>query len=284
VRVAEYGPHRRAELAALMERVWGERPPEAELEWLYERNPVRPASVLLAEDDGRVVGAVAMSFLRMSIGEAELVVGMPVGLATDPEHRGRGIFRGLQAANEERAREAGVRLLLIVPNASSARVLVGRLAWTPLHSLRVWARPRLLRGRPRRTRRVDRLPPLVTQCHKQRFHDDRVLRDPAYLDWRFVAAPRPYLLLDGGDRYAVCGRRGRVGVVAATCGDVLDDVAAVAGGNVLVAAPPPGDRRRYALAGYLPTPRTFTVLGKSLHPRQPLPARPHFELGDLDFF
>jgi len=51
----------------------------------------------------------------------------------------------------------------------------------------------------------------------------------------------------------------------------------------LIAAPPPGERRRYALAGYVPTPRAFTVLGKSLHPSQRLPARPHFELGDLDF-
>ena len=41
------------------------------------------------------------------------------------------------------------------------------------------------------------------------------------------------------------------------------------------------EARQYARAGYLPTPRTFTVLGKSLG--HPIPARPHFELGDLDF-
>jgi len=45
-----------------MARVWGERPDEAELERFYEQNPVRPASVLLAEEDGRVVGTVAISF------------------------------------------------------------------------------------------------------------------------------------------------------------------------------------------------------------------------------
>jgi GNAT superfamily N-acetyltransferase len=289
VRIAEYGPDRRADVAALMERVWGALPAEAELAWMYESSPVRPASVLLGEEDGRLVGVVAMSFLRMSIGGAELVVGMPVGLATDPAHRGRGVFQTLQRANEERARETGIRLLLIVPNAASAAVLVWRLGWTKLPSLRVWVRGRLLRARCRRAPAVERLPSPVTQCHEQSRPGDRVLRDAAYLEWRFGTAPRPYLLLDGGDGYAVCGRRGRVGVVAAVSpkgarGDLLEEVAAATEQRLLIAAPPPTERRRYALAGYLPTPRTFTVLGKSLHPEQPLPPRPHFELGDLDFF
>jgi GNAT superfamily N-acetyltransferase len=282
VRIVEYGPDRRSDVADLMQRVWGERPAEAALEWSYERNPVRPASVLLAEEDDRVVGSVAISFLRMAVDGEEVDVGMPIGLATDPEARGRGVFTRLQEANEERVRGLGIRLLLIVPNTASTRVLVGRLGWRPLPPLRVWARLRPLRGR-RRARRVEAFPSLVTQCHKHRGAGDRVLRDAEWLNWRFVDAPRPYVLLDGGDGYAVAGRRGRAGVVAAVCGELLADVTAAASGTPLIAAPPPSERRRYALAGYVPTPRTFTVLGKSLDPRQPLPARPHFELGDLDF-
>ena len=46
MRVAEYGASRRADVADLMGRVWGTRPAEDELAWFYERNPVRPASVL----------------------------------------------------------------------------------------------------------------------------------------------------------------------------------------------------------------------------------------------
>jgi predicted N-acetyltransferase YhbS len=288
VRIVEYGPDRRSDVADLMQRVWGRRPAEAELEWSYERNPVRAASVLVAEEDDRVVGSVAISFLRMSIGGEEVEVGMPVGLATDPAYQGRGVFSRLEAANEERVRELGIRLLLIVPNAASTPVLAGRLGWRELPSLRVWARGRVLRARPRRARQADRLPPLVTQCHKPRVTGDRVLRDSAWLNWRFADAPRPYLLLDGRDGYAVAGSRGRLGVVAAVSprgarGDLLGDVTAAARGRLLIAAPPPGERRRYALAGYVPTPRAFTVLGKSLHPSQRLPARPHFELGDLDF-
>src|SRR5262249_43364674 len=109
---------------------------------------------------------------------------------------------------------------------------------------------------------------------------DRVLRDDAWLNWRFADAPRDYALLHG-DGYAVVGRRGRVGVVAALDGNMLGDVSAVAAGPVVIASPPPWDARRYALGGYVPTHRTFTVLGRSLG--HVVPERPHFELGDLDF-
>lgn len=185
MRVAEYGPSRRADVAALMARVWGKGPDEAELEWFYERNPVRPASVLLAEDDGRVVGSVGISYQPLAGG----VAGFAVHLATDPDYRGRGIFSELQAANETRAREGGVSLLLTVPTAQSARVLTGRLGWTVLPSLRVWARPW-----PRRIRaaRVATL-------------------GDAYLDWRFAAAPRGYALYADG---TVVGKRGRLSYVA----------------------------------------------------------------------
>src|SRR5262249_28098788 len=149
VRVAEYGPSRRADVADLMARVWGRRPDEAELEWLYERNPVRPASVVLAEEDDRVVGSAALSFQPLS----GVVVGFAVHLATDPAFRGRGIFSELQSENESRAKAAGVTPLLTVPTAESARILTGRLGWQALPSLRVWARPW---PRPIRTPRVPR--------------------------------------------------------------------------------------------------------------------------------
>jgi GNAT superfamily N-acetyltransferase len=278
VKVVEYDASRRADVADLMARVWSERPDEYELEWFYERNPVRPASVLLAEEEKRVVGTVAISFLRMSIGSEEIEVGMPLRVATDPAFRGRGIFAKLQAANEERARELGVPLLLTVPNAASTPVFVQRLGWSELPPVRVWARPKLLPIKPR-GRWVDRFTPQVTQWYKDG-SGDRVLRDEAWLNWRFADAPREYGLLEG-DGYVAVGRRGRLGVVAVVCGRLLGDAAAASRSPALIAAPPPSERRRYLAAGYLPTPRTFTVLGKSLG--HPVPEQAHFELGDLDF-
>jgi GNAT superfamily N-acetyltransferase len=261
-----------------MERVWGQRPSDAELEWFYERNPVRPASVLLGEEAGKVVASVAISFQRMAIGGDELEAGTAVRLATDPAYQGRGYFARLQAENEERVASLGVRLLFTVPTAASAPILTGRLGWSPLPALRVWARLKLLPGRARAAR-VERFHDFVTSRHLQG-SSDRVLRNEAWLNWRFADAPQRYALLEG-DGYAAVGRRRRVGVVAVVDGDLLGDAAAVSEGPALVAAPPPDQARRYALAGYVPTPKTFTLLGKSLG--HPLPERPHFELGDLDF-
>jgi GNAT superfamily N-acetyltransferase len=278
VRIADYDASRRADVADLMGVVWGERPDERELEWFYERNPVRPASVLLGEEDGRVIATVAISFQQMAIDGEEVEVGMPLRVATDPSFRGRGIFATLQAANEERVRELGVRLLLTVPNAASTPVFLEKLGWTPLPPVRVWARLRLLPSRLR-ARGVTSIDQVTL---RRKAGEDRVLRDAAWLDWRFANAPKPYTLLER-DGYAVVGRHRRLAVAAAVEGDLLGDVAAAARGPALIAAPPPWQQRRYGLAGYVPTPRTFTVLGKALVASQAVPAHPHFELGDLDF-
>jgi len=233
VRVAEYGASRRADVADLMGRVWGRRPDEAELEWLYERNPARPASVLLAEEDGRVVGSVAIGFDPSGRGQA-------FHLATDPSYRRRGVFSTLQAANEERARSAGATLLYTVPTPASARVLTSRLGWHALPPLRVWARP---------------LPPRVPAARVERLGD-------AWLDWRFAEAPRPYALYADG---TVVGRRGRLSYVAR--------------GRLGSATLALGASLRDA---YLPTPKAFTLLAKTLD-GSPLPPRLELELGDLDF-
>ncbi len=233
MRVADYGPSRRADVADLLGRVWGTRPDEAELEWFLERNPVRPASVLLAEEDGRVVGCVGISFDPAGRGQA-------VHLATDPAYRGRGIFTALQAANEERARAAGASLLFTVPTRASARILAGRLGWSELAPLRVWARPR-----PRRPR----------AARVQRFGEP-------WLDWRFAEAPRPYELY--ADR-TVVGRRGRLTYVA----HGRPGAATLALGASL-------------RSGYLPTPKAFRLLAKSLD-GSPLPDRLPLAFGDLDF-
>ncbi len=282
MRIVEYDPERRADVAALLGRVWGTSPREDVLAWLYERNPVRPASVLLGEDEGRVVGLVAISFVRLALDGAELEVGMPIHLATDPAARGRGIFSELQTANEERARQLGIGLLLIVPNAASAGILTGRLGWKPLGPLRLWARAKLRGGHPRALpiARFERLEPSAGS-------GGSVVRDAAWLNWRFVDSPTPYQrLAAGGDAahgYAVSGRKGRLGVVAAVEGPLVRDAVAAAGGPVVVASPPPGEHVRYLSAGFLPTHRRLTVLGKALDPAVRVPERPHFELGDLDF-
>jgi hypothetical protein len=100
--------------------------------------------------------------------------------------------------------------------------------------------------------------------------------------WRFVDAPRPYTVIERGG-CAVAARRGRVGNVVTVDGAGLSDAVRAARGVAVIACPPPWERGRYLAAGFVPTTKSFTVLGKSLD-GTPLPQRPHLELGDLDFF
>jgi hypothetical protein len=109
-----------------------------------------------------------------------------------------------------------------------------------------------------------RAPPRVAELSPLPPREGGLVRDAAYLRWRFGGARR-YRLHEDGRGYVVVGRRGRIPYVAATGGDpVLPGPA--------VGLPP---------SGGLPLPRRFDVLGRSLG--APLPGRVRLELGDLDF-
>ena len=151
-----------------MGRVWGERPDEAELAWFYEANPVRPASVLLAEEDGKTVGDRGDRLRRGCRSAARaLEVGMPLRVATDPGYRGRGIFararggeRGARAAARRPAaahgseRRLGARLprQARLARAAAAPGLVARGGSGAASRAR--AARRALRGRAASTRRA----------------------------------------------------------------------------------------------------------------------------------
>ena len=262
-----------------MARVWGERPDESELEWFYERNPVRPASVLLGEEDGRVVGDGRDQLpahgdrRRGARGRACRCASRPT-----PGYRGRGIFaRARRRANEERVRELGRPAAADrAERRVGARSSPGASAGSALPPLRVWARaavlpagacgsgssasstPLLADGRPRAPRR--RL--ARTGASPTRRAATRCSRGDGYA----VGATA------GGSAWS---RRSR-----AACSAMRR---APRGGTVVIAAPPPWERRRY-LARRLPADaEDLHACSASRSTGRPLPERPHFELGDLDF-
>src|SRR4051794_13346433 len=91
-----------------MERVWSEPQDLDELAWWHERPGT---TTLVATDGGRFVGTATMSLVRLLLGGEETTVGIATRLATDPEHRGRGVFGGLQREAEARGGGAGARPL-----------------------------------------------------------------------------------------------------------------------------------------------------------------------------
>ncbi len=333
LRVAPYEPSRQDDLFALMDRVWGSHMPKAEFDWWFEDNPVGGRLVTLMEDGDAIVGVAAMSYFRTVLHGREQQVAMPVHVATDPGYRRRGIFPALEEANERAAADAGSPVTLTFPNSASHPIFVAGLGWTDLPSRRLWARvlkpgavPRYLLRRaspagglndadpaPRargavRVVAVDRLDERADELWAEAAPalGNHLVKDAAYLNWRFAEAPREYRIFAAlrGERLAglaVLGYAYRHGVAGGFLADLvapprereavvallrraLEDVRG--GADALIALPPPARPHRAAFlqAGFLPTHKSIRFIGKVLRPEGHLAGPWHFALGDFDFF
>ncbi len=282
-------PARRDEFLALMQETYGEAMAPAEFDWWFDRNPAGPRILNEArDDDGTPLGALAMSFARMSQGLAAFAV----HAVTTPAARGRGVFSTLELGNEREAAAAGAGWALGFTNPLAGPILVGKLGWEDVASLRIWARPKRVRrrgegsllGRPG-------VAPFSEQVPHRGHH---IVRDPQYLSWRYADSPRPYVRVDHGGGWAIVTHAVWHGFSSAVICEavggpgVLRRAVRVADADLAVALVNPGEERRYLAAGFVPTPRTIRFIGKRLAEDAPeLPKRRDawfLTLGDLDFF
>jgi len=275
-------PARRDEFLALMADTYGTAMQEADFDWWFDQNPAGPRILNLArEEDGTPLGALAMSFARFSNGLAAFAV----HAVTTPAARGRGVFSTLELHNEEQAAAAGAGWGLGFTNPMAGPILVGKLGWEDVCSLRVWVRPKRLRRRGE-----GRLHTTHASAGQARSLDGlHIVRDRAYLDWRYVASPRAYARVGDvvvthavwhGFSSAIVCETGTAGELRRAVGLVDADVA--------VALVNPGEERTYLAAGFVPSPRTIRFIGKRLtEEAPPLPKSRRawsLYLGDLDFF
>jgi GNAT superfamily N-acetyltransferase len=274
-------PARRDDFLALMEETYGEAMSAAEFDWWFDRNPAGPRILNAArEEDGTPLGALAMSFARMSGGLAAFAV----HAVTTPAARGRGVFSALELHNEQEAAAAGASWALGFTNPMAGPILVGKLGWEDVTALRIWVRPKRVRrkgdGRLRGEAGVGTLESRSYRAH-------HVLRDPDYLRWRYAESPREYAQV--GDvvvRHATW--QGFASAIVCEHGKDLRRAVGAVEADLAAALVNPGEERRFLAAGFVPTPRTIRFIGKRLTPDAPeLPKRRdawHFTLGDLDFF
>jgi GNAT superfamily N-acetyltransferase len=276
-------PAGRDEFLGLMVETYGEAMSPTEFDWWFDRNPAGPRILNAARDDGGpALGVLAMSFAQMSQGLAAFAV----HAVTTPAARGRGVFSTIELANEDEAARAGATWALGFTNPMAGPILVDKLGWEDVTSLRIWVRPKRLRrrrsGRLRIEPRVDGLDVPPPRGH-------HVLRDREYVRWRYADSPRPYAQVgDAIVTHALWhGYSSAVVCEAATAKSLRQAVGAVEA-DLAVAMVNPGEERMYLTAGFVPTPRTIRFIGKRLTDAAPeLPKRRdawHFTLGDLDFF
>jgi GNAT superfamily N-acetyltransferase len=324
---AAFEPADREQVFELMRAVGRSHIDDAEFEWWFERNPSFPRLISLAKAEGRVVGIAAMSFFRMLLDRREQVAAVPVHVATEARYRRQGVFSALELRNEEQAASAGAPLTITFPNAASHRIFVGDLGWRDLPGRRVWARPlragafvRYLAGRvtrsgglrppsaeprsygPVRVEPLDRFGPAAAELWRASAAANQLVRDEAFLNWRYVDTPRDYRCFAAyrGPElagFAVVGHTVKHGVSSGFLADLVaggeaERVALLRrcaaelapGTDVLIALVPRGQRRSFLRARFVPTHKRIRFVGKSLNGR-PLPTMGwHFTLGDFDFF
>jgi GNAT superfamily N-acetyltransferase len=284
---------RRDELLALMQEQYGSAMPAEEFDWWFDRNPAGPRIVNEArDDDGTPLGVLAMSCARTSQGLAAFAV----HAVTTPAARGRGVFSTLELGNEEEAAAAGAGWALGFTNPQAGPILVGRLGWEDVTSLRIWVRPRRLRRRAEGSFRVEPSCPPFEASHTASFGGIHLVRDPAYLNWRYAESPRAYHRVDGPGGWAVVTHALWHGYSSAVVCDavgkgipaLLRRAVRMVDSDVAVAMVNPGEEAAYLAAGFVPTPRAIRFIGKRIRddaaelPKERRAWR--FSLGDLDFF
>jgi GNAT superfamily N-acetyltransferase len=272
----------RDEFLALMRETYGSAMSEAEFDWWFDRNPAGPRILNVArEDDGSPLGALAMSFARFDNGLAAFAV----HAVTTPAARGRGVFSTLELHNEREAAAAGANWALGFTNPMAGPILVGKLGWEDVASLRVWARPKRLWRRGEGELRDA----VLSSVAPRSLPGHHIVRDDEYLRWRYADSPRRYA--QAGDAivtHAVWHGYSSAVICEGGVARDLRRAAAAVDANLAVALVNHGEESSYLAAGFVPTPRTIRFIGKRLTDDAPLLPHDrrawHLELGDVDFF
>jgi GNAT superfamily N-acetyltransferase len=289
--LAAYRPEHREDYLRLLRQAWGEEAlSPLEFDWWFAANPAG-SLMSVAYQRGRVVGVAAHSLARMVLAGEERLVSFSVHATTHPSARGQGIFAALERRHEELAAERGVACALAFASPPTIPIFLGPLGWSEIGRLRIWARP-LLGGGAAHGGHDE----LAVEGDAAASWPNHVIRDARYLRWRYLASPRGYLVLRSPGGYAVVWpskrhRGRRIAVLADLVAppreipSLLERAARAARARLLFALPGREERRSFLAAGFVPTPLSLRLVGKSLaFPLERDPAAWRFTLGDTDFF
>jgi hypothetical protein len=281
-----YSPERRGDYLRLLGGAWGQGSMSGEeFDWWFDGNPAGSLrSVALM--DGRVVGVAAHSLYRVVLDGEVQTASFSVHATTDPAARGRGIFVELERKHEREGQERGVACVLAFASAPTAPLFLGPLGWTAIGKLRVWARPVSTRVSGEVASTLDLAGDAASGW------PNHVIRDGAYLRWRYRDSPRSYEAVANEEGYAVIWpakqHKGRAIAVLADLvggGDLMREAVRRSRARLLFALPAPEQRRQFLAAGFLPTPQTLNFMGKALAGRlNTNPRAWRVTLGDTDFF
>lgn len=139
IRYRRFEARDRDSVLSLFEAAFGKPRDPAQWKWEFLGGP-RPALIVVAESDGKIVGHYAILPRKIKVGGKTLESGLVVDVMTHPDFGKRGIFvnSGLEAFRQ--AKEAGLQILMGFPNEAAIRGHL-KVGWSELGYVTVNARP-----------------------------------------------------------------------------------------------------------------------------------------------
>ena len=200
--------------------------------WMYYDNPAGPAFGFLARHGDRIVSSFAVAPKVMQVGGRRVRVGKAMDMFTDPDYQGMGLIKRCAERVFAAAREAGIDGWYVTPSVNSYPIFKGKWGYREdfelvyrarildLEAVLTAVRPSVGRAVGRvanRTlgpllRRAPRVPAgwSVTELPRCDERTDAlwdevaggyrvaVVRDAAYMNWRYVDNPDDYVVLGLG--------------------------------------------------------------------------------------
>ena len=197
--IRPYAPGDERAILELFLAAFGQPMSEEYWRWRFLRNPAAPDApvIHLMWDGPTLAGHYAVSPVRMSIGGATVLGALSMTTMTHPDYRGRGIFTQLAESVYAELTAAGYALVYGFPNEASHFGFVRQLGWSDVYQIPLLStsiRPVKADGDEQRIDRVSDEDAMLFSAGVDGSRA-RVLREAAYLNWRYVDQPgRDYAL------------------------------------------------------------------------------------------
>lgn len=112
-------------------------------DWMYFRNPAGPAIVFRARHGDRIVSSFAMAPKRMQVGSRIVTCGKTMDMFTHPEYQGFGLVKRLTELVFEDALASGIAMWYVTPSVQSYPIFMNK--WGYQEPFRVVYRTAILR-------------------------------------------------------------------------------------------------------------------------------------------
>ena len=133
-----------SEIVKVLKASLGDELPISEEIWTYKhvQNPFGSSIVLLAEEEGQIIGVRAFMKWNWQVNDHQYVTYRAVDTATHPDHRGKGIFKKLTMAAVEKAKANRDHFIFNTPNDQSRPGYL-KMGWEAAGKITVSLKPAL---------------------------------------------------------------------------------------------------------------------------------------------